>query len=236
MVRLVATQTLSVHQKAVRSSVAMKALMAVTGIFLILFLLVHMWGNLKAFIGAEAYDHYAEWLKSDILYPLVPQGWFIWIFRVFMVACIVLHMFSAYVLSRRSQKGRGHYQRSERRAQTFAARTMRWGGVILLMLLLFHLGQFTVKVFLTGFNSTATPYEAIVLTFQQWYMVVLYALFVGTVCLHVRHGVWSALTTLGANTSPKSRRVLNIVAVFVAGLLFVGFMAMPLAVLFGGIK
>jgi succinate dehydrogenase / fumarate reductase cytochrome b subunit len=112
---------------------------------------------------------------------------------------------------------------------------MRWGGVILLMLLLFHLGQITVKVFLTGFSSTATPYASIVLTFQQWYMVVLYALFVGTVCLHVRHGVWSALTTLGANTSPKSRRVLNITAVFVAALLFVGFMAMPVAVLFGGI-
>jgi succinate dehydrogenase / fumarate reductase cytochrome b subunit len=214
----------------------MKALMAVTGIFLILFLLVHMWGNLKAFISAEAYNYYAEWLKSDILHPLIPTGWFIWIFRAFMVACIVLHMFSAYVLSRRSQKGRGHYQRTERRAQTFAARTMRWGGIILLFLLLFHLGQFTVKVFLTGFNSTATPYDAIVLTFQQWYMVVLYALFVGTVCLHVRHGVWSALTTLGANTSPKSRRVLNYTAVFVAALLFVGFMAMPLAVLFGGIK
>ena len=214
----------------------MKALMAVTGLMLIAFLLMHAWGNLKAFIGEAAYDHYAEWLKSDILYPLVPQGWFIWIFRAAMVAAIVLHIFSAYVLTRRSQSGRGRYQRTERRAQTFAARTIRWGGVILLAALLFHLGQFTIKIFLTGFASTDTPYKAIVLTFQQWYMVVLYAIFVGTVCLHVRHGVWSALTTLGANTSPKSRRVLNIIAVFVAGLLFVAFMAMPLAVLFGGIK
>lgn len=231
-----ATQTLSVHQKAVRSSVALKVLMAVTGLMLIAFLLVHAWGNLKAFIGAEAYDHYAEWLKSDILYPLVPHGWFIWIFRAVMVAAIVLHIYSAYVLTRRSQAGRGRYQRTERRAQTFAARTMRWGGVILLAALLFHLGQFTVKIFLTGFTSTSTPYESIVLTFQQWYMVVLYAIFVGTVCLHVRHGVWSALTTLGANSSPKARRVLNITAVFVAALLFVGFMVMPIAVLFGGIK
>lgn len=214
----------------------MKALMAVTGLILVCFLLMHMWGNLKAFIGPEAYDHYAEWLKSDILYPLVPRGWFIWIFRVFMVAAIALHMFSAAMLTGRSLSGRGRYQRTERREQTFAARTMRWGGVILLTLLLFHLGQFTIKWFLTGFSSTSTPYESIVLTFQQWYMVVLYALFVGTVCLHVRHGVWSALTTLGANTSPKARRVLNIIAVLVAVLLFVGFIAMPIAVLFGGIK
>jgi succinate dehydrogenase / fumarate reductase cytochrome b subunit len=214
----------------------MKALMAVTGIFLILFLLMHAWGNLKAFIGPEAYDHYAEWLKTDVLYPLVPHGWFIWIFRAFMVASIALHIYSAAVLTVRSRAGRGRYQRTERRAQTFAARTMRWGGVILLSALLFHLGQFTVKIFLTGFTSTSTPYESVVLTFQQWYMVVLYAIFVGTVCLHVRHGVWSALTTLGANSSPKARRVLNITAVFVAALLFVGFMVMPIAVLFGGIK
>ena len=232
----VATQTLTVHQKAARSSVAMKVLMAVTGLFLILFLLMHMWGNLKAFFGPEAYDHYAEWLKSDILYPLMPHGWFIWIFRVFMVACIVAHMLSAYVLTLRSLGGRGRYQRKDRRSQTFSARTMRWGGVILLMLLLFHLGQFTIKWFLTGFTAESTPYQAVVLTFQQWYMVILYALFVGTVCLHIRHGIWSALTTLGANTSPAARRGLNYTAIIVSVLLFAGFMAMPVAVLFGGIK
>ncbi len=64
----------------------MKAMMAISGLILIVFLLVHMYGNLKMFLGAEAYDHYAEWLKSDILYPLVPKGWFIWLFRGFMVA------------------------------------------------------------------------------------------------------------------------------------------------------
>lgn len=210
--------------------------MAVTGLLIILFLLMHMWGNLKAFFGAEAYDHYAEWLKSDILYPLVPKGWFIWIFRFVMVAAIVLHMFSAYVLTMRSRRGRGHYQRKERREQTFAARTMRWGGVILLMLLIFHLGEFTTRSFLTGFSADATPYQSVVLTFQQWPMVVLYALFVGTVCLHVRHGVWSGLTTLGANTSPTARKVLNGTAIAVALILFAGFMIMPVAVLFGGIK
>ncbi len=232
----VATQTLTDHQKAVRSSVAMKVLMAVTGIFLIFFLLMHAWGNLKAFFGAEAYDHYAEWLKSDILYPLVPKGWFIWIFRVFMVACIVLHMLSAYVLTLRSRAARGSYQRKDRRSQTFAARTMRWGGIILLMLLLFHLGQFTIGWFRTGFNAGATPYVAVVATFQQWWMVVLYALFVGTVCIHIRHGIWSAMTTLGANTSPKARRVLNYTAIVVSLLLFAVFMVMPVFVLFGGIK
>jgi succinate dehydrogenase / fumarate reductase, cytochrome b subunit len=210
--------------------------MAVTGIFLIFFLLMHAWGNLKAFFGPEAYDHYAEWLKSDVLYPLVPKGWFIWIFRVFMVACIVGHMAAAYVLTLRDRAASGRYERKDRRAQTFAARTMRWGGIILLMLLLFHLGQFTIGWFRTGFNAGSTPYEAVVATFEQWWMVLLYALFVGTVCMHLRHGIWSAMTTLGANTSATSRRVLNYIAIVVSALLFAAFMVMPVAVLFGGIK
>ena len=75
-----------------RSSVAIKALMAITGLILVTFLLVHMYGNLKVFFGAESFDHYAEWLKGDILYPLVPKGWFIWIFRTFLLAAIVLRL------------------------------------------------------------------------------------------------------------------------------------------------
>ncbi|MDR0283305.1 MAG: succinate dehydrogenase, partial [Propionibacteriaceae bacterium] len=72
--------------------------MAVTGLVLITFLLVHMFGNLKIFIGQEAYDHYAEWLKQDLLYPFLPKGWFIWIFRVFLLACLVIHVIMAAYL------------------------------------------------------------------------------------------------------------------------------------------
>ena len=73
----VATTTLSPRARAVRSTVALKIAMAVTGLFLIIFLLVHAFGNIKVFLGPEEFDHYAEWLKSDILYPLIPVGWFI---------------------------------------------------------------------------------------------------------------------------------------------------------------
>lgn len=71
--------------------------MAVTGLILIAFLLVHMYGNLKMFVGYEAFDHYAEWLKgksSDggILYPVMPAGQFIWVFRAALLLAIVLHI------------------------------------------------------------------------------------------------------------------------------------------------
>ena len=211
--------------------------MAVTGLIMIGFLLMHMYGNLKVFMGAEAFDHYAHWLKGDILYPLIPSGWFIWIFRAFMLAAIVLHAWSAATLYLTARRARGsNYMNSKPIQQTYSARTMRWGGVILAGFLVFHILQFTTQTIKTGFTSESGPYEMFVLSFQQWWMVLIYALWMVTVCMHIRHGLWSALATLGANTSAKARKWLNVAAYTVAVLLYVGFMIAPLAVLFGVVK
>lgn len=211
--------------------------MAVTGLVMVGFLLMHMYGNLKVFLGAAAFNHYAEWLKGEILYPLMPAGSFIWVFRLVMLAAIVAHMYSAWVLTLRAQAARTtKYVTTKRIAQTYAARTMRWGGVILASFLLFHLLQFTVKATPTGFGAEATPYEMVIASFKQWWLVLLYAVWVGVVTLHVRHGVWSSLTTLGANTSARARGFLNGLAWVIAVLLFVGFMIMPMAILLGMVK
>lgn len=215
--------------------------MAVTGLCLIGFLLMHMYGNLKVFMGPEAFNHYAHWLKFDadpadgidvILYPLIPNGWFIWLFRAFMLAAIVLHMWSAITLWNRANEARGtKYVVKKTLEQTYAARTMRWGGVILAGFLIFHLLQFTALMVTPGFSATATPYEAVIGSFRLWWVVLAYALWLITVTMHVRHGFWSAFTTLGANTSAKAREVLNACAWVIAILLYVGFMIMPIAVL-----
>ena len=211
--------------------------MAVTGLILVGFLLMHMYGNLKVFLGEEAFDHYAHWLKGDILYPLIPSGWFIWIFRAFMLAAILLHAGSAWRLARKAKAARGSkYVVRKTIQETYAARTMRWGGVILGTFLIFHLLQFTAQVVKTGWNSGAGPYEMFVVSFQQWWLVLAYALWMVTVCLHVRHGFWSAFATLGANTSATSRKIWNGLAYFIAVLLYVGFMIAPLAVAFGWVK
>ena len=212
--------------------------MAVTGLILIGFLLVHMFGNLKMFLGAEAFDHYAEWLKRDVLYPFMPHDWFIWLFRAFMLAAIVLHMWSAYSLTVKAHNAQGsRYVRAVRKQQTYAARTMRWGGVILAGFLVFHLLQFTARVVTTGFSAAEpSPYVMVVASFKQWWVTAAYAVWMVTVCMHVRHGFWSAFTTLGANVSPKARQILNGLAWFVAVLLYVGFMIMPIAVLAGQVK
>ncbi len=211
--------------------------MAVTGLVMVGFLLMHMYGNLKVFLGADAYNHYAEWLKQDMLYPLMPHGWFIWVFRAVMLLAIVLHMYSAWTLTQRAHNARSvKYVSVKRLSQTYAARTMRWGGVILAGFLVFHILQFTAQVATTGFKAGATPFQMVVASFSQWWVFLLYALWVLVVASHVRHGVWSSLTTLGANTSPKARGVLNGLAWIVAVLLYVGFMVMPLAILFGMVK
>jgi succinate dehydrogenase / fumarate reductase cytochrome b subunit len=215
----------------------MKALMAVTGLILVGFLLMHMFGNLKVFLGEEEFDHYAHWLKGDILFPLLPSGWFIWIFRVFMLAAILLHAGSAWHLARKAKAARGSkYVVRKTMQETYAARTMRWGGVILLTFLIFHLLQFTAQVITTGWSSGAGPYDMFVASFQQWWLVLAYALWMVTVCLHVRHGFWSAFATLGANTSAGARRIWDGLAYFIAVLLYVGFMIAPVAVLFGLVK
>ncbi len=211
--------------------------MAITGLLLIAFLLMHMVGNLKMFLGPESFNHYAEWLKGEIFYPIFPAGSFIWLFRAVLVAAIVAHMYSAWVLTVRDRAARGsNYVVTKRRAQTYSARTMRWGGVILAGFLVFHLLQFTAQVVTTGFQAGATPYDMVIASFSQWWVTLAYAVWVAIVCLHVRHGVWSALTTLGAHTSPKARGFLNGLAWVIAIVLFVGFMIMPLAVQFGWVK
>lgn len=229
-----ATTTLTPRARALRSSVTKKVLMAATGLIMVGYLVAHMAGNLKVFLGADEFNHYAEWLKGDILAPILPSGWFIWIFRVVMLTAIVLHAWSAWQLASVARVARGSKYINGKKIQvSYAARTMRWGGVILAVGLVFHILQFTAQVVQTGFRSGAAPYDMFILSFQQWWLVLLYAIWMVTVTLHIRHGFWSAFATLGLNTSAKARGLLNGLAYTVAALLFVGFLIAPVAVLIG---
>ena len=215
--------------------------MAVTGLILIAFLLMHMFGNLKMFIGPESFNHYAEWLKGQtadggILYPILPAGWFIWVFRAVLLAAVVLHMYSAITLWNRALAANpSTYEAKRKLAQTYSARTMRWGGVILAGILIFHLLQFTVHATLIAGPFNDSPYDMVIGEFQIWWMVLVYAIWMVTVCMHIRHGFWSAFATLGANTSATARAILNGCAWAIALILYIGFMVMPVSVLFGWI-
>ncbi|MDN5727198.1 MAG: succinate dehydrogenase cytochrome b subunit [Propionibacteriales bacterium] len=227
------------HQKAVRSSVVLKAVMAVSGLIMVGYLLAHMAGNLHVFGGAEEFNTYAADLRR-IGEGLIPYGLVLWIARIVLLLSVVGHIYSAIVLSRRSHratgKGKRYQSKSARRGvqRSYASFTMRWGGLTIFLFVLFHLMHLTWKWINPG--GGYTPYDRVVLSFQNWWMVALYAVALILVCLHIRHGVWSALTTLGLNTSVRARRTLNVVAVAVAGILLIGFLLPPFSILLGLVK
>jgi len=215
-----------------RSSVGKKILMAVTGVIFVLFVLAHMYGNLKAFYGPEKFNHYAEFLR-DVGAPMFVHGQLLWMFRIVLLVAVFIHVLMAYQLWRISTNARPvKYVRGlVPEESTYASRTMRWGGAILFAFVVYHLLHLTTGTLHPGFVPGAA-YENLVTGFQSLWVVLAYAIALGMLCLHLYHGVWSALQTLGANhlRYNQYRRPL---AVIVAGVVFVGFMSVPVAVVAG---
>ena len=235
-----ALSTLTPAQKAARSTVALKALMAVSGLIMIGYLLAHMYGNLKVFAGPQAFDEYAHHLRT-LGEPILPYGGALWIIRVVLLAAIIAHIYSAATLWRRARNARGgesptkRYQTSKARRgvqRTYASFTMRWGGVVIVLFVIFHLMQFTWGWVHPG-GGSASPYQRVVNGFEVWWVVLTYTVALLAVGFHLRHGVWSALTTLGANTSAVARRRLNLLAYAAALIIVIGFLLPPYAILFG---
>lgn len=213
-----------------------KQLMAVSGLFFVLFLLFHSYGNLKMFLGEEVYNDYAHWLKQEAFVPIFPHGGFIWVFRFAMVLMLVIHLWAAAVTWKRSNRARSsRYVVKKSAADSYAARTMRITGVLVLALIVFHILHFTTGTVRTGFAADSSPYERMVASFQQPLMVIVYLVFVGLVCLHVSHGFWSAFQSLGW-VRAGTRKFMVVLSGCVGGLIFVMFMLPPLAIAFGFIS
>ncbi|MEV6793538.1 succinate dehydrogenase [Streptomyces sp. NPDC051320] len=212
------------------STVGKKTIMAVSGLIMLLYLVVHMLGNLKIFFGSGDFNHYAHWLRT-IGEPFLHYEWALWIIRVVLVAAVVLHAVCAYQLSRRDVRARPVAYTHKRGRAGYATRTMRWGGIILALFIVWHLLDLTTLTV----NSNAQPghpYENVVATFNTWYGDVIYIVAMLALGLHIRHGFWSAAQTLGAG-KPTRDRVLKTTANVLALVLTVGFIAVPVAVMTG---
>lgn len=217
------------------STVALKAAMAVTGAILVLYLIAHMYGNLKVFSGQEAFDGYAQGLR-ELGYPLLPENGFLWVFRLVLLASVLIHIYSAVVLWVRARRARPmsqRYQVTKRVHRTYASYTMRWGGVLIALFVIFHILHLTVNVISPG-GASDSPYERLVNGFQPeyWYVTLFYVASVIAVGFHLRHGIWSGLATLGANRANRQPRM-NALAMGIAIIVTVGFLLPPLAVTFG---
>ncbi|HEY9294706.1 MAG TPA: succinate dehydrogenase cytochrome b subunit [Microlunatus sp.] len=229
---------LTAKQKAWRSSVALKALMAVTGLIFVLFLLAHMYGNLMAFGGEDTFNTYSSHLHT-LGEPILPYDGFFWILRVVLLAALFGHVYSAILITRRDVKARTgmkkRYQTNKGRRgvqRTYASFTLRWGGVVIFLYVIFHILNLTTGNIHPG-GASPSPYDRLLNSMSVWWVVAVYTLAILAVGFHVRHGVWSALTTLGANTSQVVRRRLNIIAYVVAGLITVGFLLVPWSIVAG---
>lgn len=213
----------------------LKVLMALTGLVLGGFAVVHLVGNLKIFLGPEALDGYAHWLHEDLLAPLVPHGWFIWIFRAVMLVSFAVHIWAAVVLRSRARVARGPHRRQGLRGlRSFQARSMLVTGAVLLFFIVFHVLDIT-----TGTRPAATDefvagqaYANVVASFQRPVVAAFYMLAIGTLVLHLAHGLWSVVNDLGA-TGRRLRATGAAVAGIVGLLILVGNMIIPIAVLTG---
>lgn len=230
--------TLVTGSKSTRSTIALKMLMAVSGLIFIGFLVAHMYGNLKVFAGEEAFIEYAHHLRT-IGEPMLPHAGLLWVLRVGLIAALVVHVASAIALTRRAHSARStKYVVKKNKGSSISSRTMRWGGLALFLFLIWHLLNFTIgKVNPTG-GTTDNAYVLLVDTFspEVWYVSVVYFLALIALGFHLHHGVWSACQTLGFTNSARSRARAKdaglVVAIVIAG----GFALVPLSVLVGIVK
>jgi len=214
-----------------RTSVGKKFFMAVSGFILIGFLVAHMVGNLKMYMGADSFNHYAEFLR-EVGYPILPHMAGLWLFRIVLLACVGLHMLSAWQVYTQSRNARGSkYTKEESLSFAYASRTMRWGGVIIATFVIYHLFHFTIGTAHPQFVH-GEAYQNVIIGFDNLLVVAFYVLALIMVTFHLYHGLWSAFQTVGAN-HPKYNPIRRPLALVLALLLFAGFMTVPVGVMAG---
>lgn len=205
--------------------------MAASGVIFIGFVLLHMYGNLKAFSGHDAYNTYAEHLRT-IGEPMLPHAGLLWVIRTVLLVSLVVHVYCAATLWKRSNRARTvKYQVKKNVSSSFSSRAMRWGGLTLLLFIIWHLLNFTVgKVNVAG-GATNDPYNLLVDSFGVWWLTLIYLVAMVALGLHLHHGVWSSAQTLGLTNNAKARRNAKAIGWIVAVVIAGGFSLVPIFVL-----
>jgi len=216
------------------SAIGKKIVMAVTGIVLVGFVIAHMVGNLKIFSGPDEINAYSRFLRT-VGEPELGYGDLLWVVRIVLLTCVTLHIVAAYQLTRINWQARPVGYQSKKNVETsFAGLTMRWGGVLLAIFIVFHIAHFTLGAvgFQPGQYQDLHVYQNVVAGFSVWPVAVFYIVAMGALCLHLDHGIWSMLQTLGWSTSRNSRTLKTLSRV-VAIIVFAGFVSVPVAVMTG---
>jgi succinate dehydrogenase / fumarate reductase cytochrome b subunit len=229
-----------------RSAVGKKAVMAVTGILLFGFIVLHLVGNLKLYEpgfykapgetgeGVHYLNAYGTFLRH-VGAPALPAYGALWIVRIVLLIAVLLHIWAAWQLARMSRAARPRdYAVRPKIHTTYASRTMRWGGVIVLLFLIYHLLDFTAGVVNPGFVE-GDVYRNVVASFSLWYVSLFYILAQVALGFHLYHGLWSLFQSLGWN-QPRFNRWRSGFAHAFAWIITIGNISFPLAVLTGLVR
>jgi succinate dehydrogenase / fumarate reductase cytochrome b subunit len=222
------------------TAVGKKYVMAISGIAMMGFVLFHMIGNLKMYMGATALNHYAEFLK-ELLYPIAPKGVVLWILRGGLITMLFLHLHAAWSLTRLNRFARAVKYQGPRDYQVakFASRTMRWTGIIVLAYLVWHLLDFTFgTVNAVGTDSIfvrGEVYQNVVRSLDRPVVAAFYVLANVLLGIHLFHGAWSIFQSLGWN-NPRFNNWRRGFATGFATIIVVGNVSFPIAVIAGIVK
>jgi succinate dehydrogenase cytochrome b subunit len=216
-------------QRMLNSSIGLKITMALTGVILSGFVLVHMLGNLQVYQGAEALDAYGKLLRKE---PAL-----LWTFRLVLLSAVGLHIWAFIALTRKNLQARPQaYQARKYKESSFASRSMIITGPLILAFIIYHILHLTTGTVHPDFQEGAVYHNLIVgLWGLRGIVGVIYIVAMIMLAFHLWHGVWSMFQTLGAPEDryrSLGRRFATIFTILVT----LGFTSVPLAVLTGFLK
>ena len=218
---------------AIRTTVGKKMLVAASGILFIGFVLAHMVGNLKIFLGPGPINKYGEFLR-DMGEPIFPRSVLLWALRSVLFVGLIVHVVLTVHLARKSRAARDvRYVHPGVVEANWASRTMRWGGLVILLFLIFHLMDFTWGVhphFVRG-----DVYGNAVSGFTRVPVTIVYLFAMVALALHLYHGTWSTFQTLGVNRARWDKGI-RALALGLAVIIPLGYSLVPLAVVFRIVK
>lgn len=214
------------------SSIGKKFVVAITGLVLVGFLAGHLSGNLLMYVGAEAFNEYAQFLHHML------HGAGVWIARIVLLTALVLHVVATIQLTRANKASKEKRYECDTTVQASkSSRMMIWSGLTILAFIVFHILHYTVRVDsdLAALAEGGNAYQMVIVGFQNVVVSIFYIIAISCLCSHLSHGVASIFQTLGLR-SKKSSAIIDKLAKAYTAVIWVGFVSIPVAVLAGWIN
>src|SRR5688572_2102962 len=211
------------------TTIGKKVVMSLTGIVLWGFVVAHLAGNLQVYLGAHAMDEYAVFLRGFL------HGTGIWIFRSVLLVSVILHIWAAVALTLQNRRARPvGYRKLQSRDSTISSRTMRLSGIVIIVFVIYHILHFTTGQAHPDFHH-GKVYDNFITGFRVIPVSIFYIFAMVCLGLHLYHGVWSMLQTLGLS-HPRYNGLRHGFAALITAIVVIGNISFPLAVILGLIQ